>query len=516
MRCEEPVRILEILRLTEQGYGQRDIGKSAGCSKSTVGEVQRRCREAGITYAEAMSMLPEELQKRVYPAATARKIIKPEPDYQHIHGELQRHPNLNLRFLWEEYKTQQPGGLEYSQFCERYNRWKNNTGKNVTMHQERAAGKEMFVDWMGDTLKIVVNPETGEVFNAHFFVCVLGSSGYPYVEAFPDEKMDKWLSAHANAFEHYRGLPRIVVPDNCKTAVSRPQYYDPVLNPAYWALARHYGVAVIPARIREPQDKAPVEEGVRWLGTWLLGWLRNQIFFSFTELNRAIRKRLEELVRRQFQKRPGTRLSVFEEIDRPALRPLDMPRFETADMKFRTVPDNYHVEYEGYYYSVPYTYYRKKVTVRATAATIEVFDANSVRIASHIRRYSGSRYITDPAHMPEHHRKYWDAKQYNGVRYRAWAKNIGENTYYVIDKMLTAQKIEEQAYKSCMGILQAAKKYSAERLENACAKAREMNSCSYSTVTNILKNGQDLLKPFSPSFKTVPIHQNLRGRAYYA
>lgn len=185
-------------------------------------------------------------------------------------------------------------------------------------------------------------------------------------------------------------------------------------------------------------------------------------------------------------------------------------------MKLRTVPDNYHVEYGGFYYSVPYTSYRQKVTIRATSTIVEVFDSNRIRIASHARRYSGKRYVTDPAHMPEHHRKYWDSKQFNGDKYRSWAENIGENTLYVIDRMLTAQKIEEQAYKSCMGLLQISKKYSPERLENACAKAKAMNSCTYTTVTNILKNGQDFIKPVSSSPKAMPEHENVRCAAYYS
>ena len=516
MRFEKPVKILEILRLTEKGHSQREIAASVSCARSTVGEVQRRCRETGLCYDKASVMTDAQLKKLLYPIYTRKKYTKPDPDYEYIYNELQKHRKLNLRFLWEDYKSKTPEGLEYSQFCERYNRWRGTTGKNVTMHQEREAGKELFVDWMGDKLPLVVDQSTGELCTAHFFVCTLGNSGFPYVEAFPDEKLDKWLIAHTHAFEYYGGVPRIVIPDNCKTAVSKPQYYDPEINPAYWELAKHYNLAVIPARIREPQDKALVEESVRWLETWLLGWLRNQRFFSFGELNKAIKQRLSELVRRRYQKRPGTRLSVFHELDFPKLRSLAASAFETADMKLRTVPDNYHVEYDGFYYSLPYTLYRQRVTIRATSTTIEIFDANRIRVASHVRKHTGKRYVTDPAHMPERHRHYWNSKQFNGNRYRLWAKNIGENTFYVIDRMLTAQKVEEQAYKSCMGLLRISKKYSLERLENACAKAKTMNSCTYTTVANILKNGQDLVKSqlSSPS-KATPGHENVRGAAYY-
>lgn len=461
-------------------------------------------------------MTPEGITELLYPAAI-KKYIKPEPDYQFIYDELKKRPNLNLQFLWSEYKSENLDGLEYSQFCERFNRWQNHTGKKVSMHQEREPGREMFVDWMGDTIAVVVNSETGELYKAHFFVAALGNSGYPYVEAFPDEKMDKWLLAHVNALEYYQGVPKIIVPDNCKTAVNKPQYYDPVINPGYWEWAQYYGVAVLPARIREPQDKAIVEESVQWLETWLLGWLRNQRFFCFAELNKAILDRLHTLCRRPFQKRPGSRYSIFLEADMPALRTLPAVRYEQAIFQFNTVPDNYHVEFAEFYYSLPYTYYRQKVTLRATSTTIEIFNQNRERIATHPRRYTGKRYVTNPDHMPENHRHYWDAKQWNGARYREWAATIGESTAYVIERMLTAQSIEEQAYKSCMGVLQMSKKYSDGRLEHACQKAFSMNSFSYTTVRNILKNGQDLIPAISQASrkKPVPSHENIRGNLYY-
>ena len=516
MRSEEPVRIIEILRLTEMGLSQRDIGKGAGCSKSTVGEIQKRNRVQQLTYEQALTLKDEELLIRLYPDSQGKRYRIPEPDYGYIYEALIKRPNLNLQYLWEEYKTSNPDGLGYSQFCERYLRWKNQTGKNVTMHQEREPGKDMLVDWMGDTLPCVVDGLTGEVMPAHFFVSTLGNSGYPYAEAFPDEKLNHWLLAHLHAFHYYGGVPQILIPDNCKTAVTKPQYYDPVLNPSYWEMAKEVQVAVIPARIREADDKAAVEEGVRWLETWLLEWLHGQIFFSFAELNEAVLYRLAMLVQRPFQKRQGTRLSVFNELDLPCLRPLAITTQETVDMKLRTVPDNYHVEYGGFYYSCPYSLYRKKITIRATATTIEILEGHRIRVASHPRRYFGKRYVTDPDHMPESHRKYWDSQQFNGARYRSWAEQMGEHTHYVVDTMLKDFPIEQQAYKSCMGLLQLSKKYSPERLEKACNKARLMHSCSYTTVSNILKNGQDILPaPSNVMNKATPQHDQVRGPGYY-
>jgi len=463
-----------------------------------------------LTYTQAEGKTNDELKALLYPDSFGKN-VKPEPNWEEIYTRLKdKASRANLQYIWEEYRESSPEGLGYSQFCHRYELWRVRTGKKVVMAREREPGRELFVDWMGDTLPCVTDPSTGEVQVAHFFVATLGDSSYPYVEAFPDEKLDKWLSAHVHAFEWLGGVPRVVVPDNLKSAVTKPGYYDPKLNPAYWELAKHYDVAVIPARIRKPKDKAAVESSVGWLETWLLEWLRDKQFFSFAELNAAIRERLCELARRPFQKRPGSREEVFGKVDKPALRPLPTRRFEHAEYISRRVPDNYHVEYAGFYYSVPYTMYGQQVTLRVTGDTVEILSENRERIALHPRRYSGSRYVIVRGHMPKNHQHQRDWERFDGARYREWAANIGENTAFVITAMLAAQHVEETAYRSCMGVLQMASKYSAQRLESACAKARVMHSPTYTTVKNILKNAQDKA-PAAQKSKPMPAHENLRG-----
>ena len=510
------MKVIEILRLSEMGYSQSKIKDSVKCARSTVGEVLKRCRRVGLTYEQAQKMNPEEIKTLLYPAAVNR-YLKEEPDYEYVYNELEKHPNLNLYFLWSEYKESNPGGLGYSQFCERFNRWKAQTGKNLVMHQERVPGKEMFVDWMGETPELVTDSESGNPLKAHLFVAVLGYSGYPYVEAFPNEKQENWILGHVHAFEYYGAVPLILVPDNCKTSVTRPEYYDPQINPVYWELAKHYEVAVIPARPKEPRDKALVEESIGWLETWLLGRLRNRCFFSFSELNIAIRAELSTLSEQPYQKRSGSRKSVFFEVDLPAMRPLPTTRFEVAKLVTRKVPDNYHVEFDGFYYSVPYTYYKQQVTIRATASTVEIFNTNLERIASHVRQYAGNTYVTNSDHMPEHHRAYWDFTQWDGDRYRSWAKQTGENTFFIIDSMLNSYTIEEQAYRACMGFIRICEKYGAERLEKACAKARKMDSLSLTTVKNILKNKQEQVvnDPSETRQMSLPLHENIRGSGYY-
>jgi len=513
MRCEEPVKILEIVRLTEQGYSQREIAQSVKCGKSTVGEIQKRCRNCKLRYETAVLMTNDEIKMLLYPDSFGRS-VKGDPDWPTIHQRLQANKRLNLQYLWEEYKAENTEGLSYSRFCNRYLAWKNESGKNVIMVQNREPGKELFVDWMGDTLDCVVDSATGEILAAHFFVATLGDSSYPYVEAFPDEKLDKWLLAHVNALRCLGGVPRVIVPDNCKTATTKPNYYDPAINQSYWEFAKHYEVAILPARVREPQDKAPVESSVGWLETWLVEWLRGKRFFGFEALNAEIQSRVSELAKRPFQKRKGSRQSVFETLDKPALRPLPYTQFEYADYIVRRTPANYHVEYDGFHYSVPHGLHKQLVTLRATATTIEILNDNRERVALHQRRQTGARYVTNLGHMPSHHRHQHDANHFDGAKYRMWARNIGGQTFSVIDHLLSSQIAEEQAYRSCMGILQCSKKYGNERLEAACTKAVAMNSCTYSTITTILKNGQDRVLA-TATCKPTPQHENLRGSEAY-
>ena len=384
----------------------------------------------------------------------------------------------------------------------------------MVLPQEREPGKELFIDWIGDTLPSVVDCNTGEIHDAHFFVTTMGDSSYPFVEAFPNETQLNWNQAHIDAFEWYGGLPRILVPDNCKTAVVHTSLYDPQINQAYLALARHYQLAIIPARVRKPRDKPTVESGVGWLETWLLEWLKGKIYYSFEALNHDIRERVQELSKKDFKHRPGSRESNFLALDKPMLRPLPKDPFES----FETVPvnsvnNNYHVAYDGFYYSVPFSFYKKSVTIHAYAKKIEVFDQLGNRVAFHQRHFSGKRYVTVLDHMPENHKAVVEFNRYNGDYYRSKARMIGPDAREFVAALLDRVEAEEQAYKSCMAVINFSRTYGNERVNRACAKAIALHSINYTTLKNILKNGQDkqpVNVDSSDADTPTPYHENLR------
>lgn len=515
MRCLDFMKITEILRLKEMNlFTYRDIAKSVGCSKTTVGDVLSRCRECGLTYATAVGMTQDEINQLVYPESFGPKQVKEEPDWERIHARLQSSRKLNLQYIWEnEYRPDNPDGYSYSRFCAKYTDWKNATGKKVVLPQEREPGKELFIDWIGDKLPCVVDHDTGEVREAHFFVTTLGDGSYPFVEAFPDETQLNWNQGHIDALEWYGGLPRIFVPDNCKTAVVHTNLYDPELNHAYRELARHYGIAIIPARIIKPKDKASVESSVGWLETWLLEWLKDKLYFSFEALNHDIRERVIELSKRNFKHREGSRESVFLALDKPCLRPLPAEPFESFLTKMITrVPNNYHIEYDGFYYSVPYKYYSQPAVMHIFAKKIEVYTKDGERIAIHQRHFSGRRYVTDSEHMPENHKAVVAFRSFDGKYYRTKAALIGPSTGTFVKTLLEKADFEEQAYKSCMAVINFPKTYGDARVESACTKALSLNSVSYTTLKNILKNGQDT-QPATTNADAetpTPYHENLR------
>ena len=359
------------------------------------------------------------------------------------------------------------------------------------------------------------DPDTGEIIKAYIFVGVMTYSQYAYVEACMDMKQKSWINAHIHMYEYFGGVARILVPDNCKTAVvHNGGFKDQQINETYQEMAEHYGTAIIPARVRPPKDKPNAEGTVGNISTWITAALRNEQFFSPAELNRAIRDKLELFNQRLFQKKEGSRRSLFLGEEKPLLAPLPAARFELSDWKTATVQFNYHISVDGMLYSVPYEYIKKKVDVKVTDTTIEIF-YNHNRIASH-RRLKGrtGQYSTVTEHMPEDHQKYLE---WNGDRLRKWAERIGINTYTAVNAVLTSKGVEQQTYRSCMGLLKLAEKYSDALLEAACKKALSYTaSPSYKSIKNIHVTGSDKLASKTTDTKATQKARGItRGADYY-
>ena len=435
----------------------------------------------------------ERLRKLIYGTGAQDESEKPykEPDYEHIHKEMAK-SGVTLSLLWNEYcaMCRQEGSIPYmySAFCSHYRDYAMRT--KATMLLERKPGEQMEVDWAGQTMRVTDNI-TGEVYPAYIFVSVLSYSGYAYVEAFLSRNQESWITAHINAYRHYGGATRILVPDNLKTGVTKRTKADIILNVTYQEMAEHYGTAILPTRVRKPKDKSSVEGAVGLVSTWVIAALRNWKFFSVEELNEAIGDKLHELNDKPFQKRSGSRFSVFTEEESETLLPLPDKPYELSEWKSCTVAYNYHISAGKMLYSVPHEYIKKQVDVRLTSRTIEVFYSNE-RIASHVRKHGNpGQYSTLSEHMPPSHREY---TQWNAERFRSWARSIGKNTLIVVNAIFESRKIEQQGYRTCMALLKLSDKYSPARLESACSRALSYTtSPNFKMVQTILATGQDEL-----------------------
>ena len=502
-------KITEALRLHfEHDRTNREIAQAIGTSPTTVGQYLRRAREAGFAYPLPEGLDDAAIETRLFPPVVSADVVRFEPDWAWVHREMRR-KSVTLDLLWQEYKAEHPDGYRYSWFCERYRQW---SGKlSVSMRQTHTPGEKLFVDYVGQTLPII-DGATGEIRQAQLFVAVLGASNYTYAEATWTQKLPDWIGSHVRTFEFLGGVTEIIVPDNLKSGVKHASYYDPEINPTYLDLARHYGVAVLPARPYKPKDKAKVEGGVLIVERWILARLRNQRFFSLAEANRAIAELLASLNQRPFKKLPGCRHSAFLEMDRPVLKPLPQSRYEYAEWKTARVGIDYHIEVAGHYYSVPYRHARQPVEVRITATTVEAFHRGQ-RIAAHVLSPIKGRHTTLDAHMPPQHQA---IAGWNDQRLLDWAQGIGSSTEAAVQVMLGSRKHPQQSYRACLGVLRLAKGFGNDRLNAACARALKLNAAGYRSIHSILKNSLDKQQPAIATQASLPLdHANVRGPDYY-
>jgi transposase len=500
--------IREVLRLKlDCGLSDRQIAKSTGLARSTIGEYLRRFHESGLLWPLTAALQERDLASCLFPQPPViPRDRRPVPDWPLVQAEMRR-KSVTLTLLWQEYKAANPDGFQYSWFCDTYQSWRSR--RDLVMRQIHRAGEKLFVDFCGQTVPIT-DPRTGEIRPVQIFVAVLGASNYTYAEAVETQSLADWIGAHVRAFAFMGGCPEVLVPDNLKSGVTKTCRYEPDIQSTYAEMAAHFGVAVVPARVRKPKDKAKVEAGVLLVERWILARLRHRLFCSLTELNQAIAALVEDLNRRPFKKLPGCRRSAFEAQDRPALQPLPATPYEYAQWKQAKVHVDYHVEVEGHYYSVPHTLVGRKLDLRYTVTTVEAFHQGQ-RVASHARVALRGRHTTVDSHMPAHHR----FSKWSPQRLIGWAEKTGPATAQLITAILHSRRHVEQGYRSCLGILRLGERFGDTRLEAACQRALAIKALSYRSVESILSHGLDAQPVISPEPASSLQHDNLRGPEYF-
>ena len=503
-------KIQEVLRLYfGHSRSKREIARIIGVSPTTVSDYLARAKLAGLSYPLPSELDEPSLERLLFPPSEPSSVQRPAPDWLRVHNEL-RGKGVTLELLWQEYKAGQEDGFQYSAFCDHYRRWRQRL--SLSMRQTHTPGEKLFIDYAGQTVA-VTDGATGEIKQAQIFVAVLGASNYTYIEATWSQQLPDWIASHVRALNFFGGCTELWVPDNLRSGVTKASRYEPDLNPTYQDLANHYGVAVLPARVRRPKDKSKVENAVLVMSRWVLARLRHQRFFSLGELNREMRALLTALNQRPFKKLPGTRREWFERLDRPVLRPLPPRRYEVATFKQCRVNVDYHVEIDGHYYSVPHALVRKAVEARVTRHTIEILYGGK-RVALHARNTRKGSHSTVKEHMPVAHRAHLE---WTPGRLLNWAASIGPSVAVIVEYQLTHKSHPEMGYRACLGLLSLAKKYGKERLEAACARAVAIGSLTRKSVVSILENHLDrqATLPVSQAEWHSPMHDNVRGPDYY-
>lgn len=498
------------------GLGQREIARALELGQATVHDYLRRWEASGLGWPLEASVSDGQLEGKLFGGTikaakpSAKPTAKPLPDFARIQEELRANKSVSLQLLWEEYRDANPGShYSYVSFWRYYDQWRES--QDVVMRQEHIPGEKLFVDWAGPRLTWY-DPKTGIAQEASLFVAVLGASNYTYAEATVDQKMDRWLRAHVNAFEYFGGAPRLLVPDNTRTAVTASCRYTPEINTSYLELAKYYGAGVVPARPYKPRDKAKVEVGVQIAERWIMASLRHRRFHSIGEVNEAVQDLLKRLNERPFKKREGSRASAFAAGEKGALAALPPERYEAAIWKQARVNIDYHVEYELCLYSVPYQLTGKLVDIAATSMTVEILH-DGQRVASHQRLRKPHAVSTVTEHRAKAHQAHtaWPPS-----RLIHWAASVGPHTGQLVERILNRQPHPEMGYRGCLGLLRLAEKYTLERMEATAERCLITNAISYKSVRNILVNALDKVPIERPQSAPAPAsHDNIRGANYY-
>ncbi len=512
--------ILDVVRLRLNGCPYDVTERRCSIGSSTVALIMNRYQKIGLSYDELKAMDPQVVENLFYPPQNLARRSIPEPDFQYYYDRIHADGStINISFCWIEYRKEHPDGYGSTQFYERYKRFVETHygGQTVKMPVERVPGEKMYIDWVGDQPELLVDLDTGEIQKVHIFTTTLGISNYIYAEVFMDEKLPQFITGTVHALQHYQALPKYLVPDNLKTAITKHSKDQLILQSAYGDLEDFYDVIVLPPPPRKPKGKATVEAHVKFLETHLIGKLKEFTFTSLEEINAKTKEIVADLNNRKVQRSQYTRKESFEKYDKPCMKPLPGGNYAICEYKpFNKVPDNYHLDFDNHYYSVLYTYKGKPAILKATQSEIRICDQYNRLICRHKRAYREfPKYITEDEHMPPEHLYYKEVNAKNGAYYRRWAAVFGPNMAEFIDRLLKSYKHEEQGYNSCNGILHFVKDKPHGIVEDVASACLEMNTCSYSAFKRILQRSGQTTESIAEKSKLLPVHENIRGKDYY-
>jgi len=513
--------IIGIIEMRSKKCTYDECQKRHSIGAGTVKLIMTRFDELGLSLEDLKQMDAEKVEAAFYPPDNSRRKKIPLPDYEKVYDRLVREGSkANLFFLWLKYKKDCPDGYQYTQFVHYFKKYLtlNHGSDKVSMVVERFPGEKIYIDWVGDQPELLVNPHTGEISKVHIFVTTVGVSNLIYAEIFMDEKLPQFITGTVHALDFYDAIPKYLVPDNLRAAVTKHTKDELIINSAYQDIEDFYDLIILPPPPRKPKGKPTVEKFVQYLETHLIEELKENVYTSLEAINTATQEIIVALNSRIPKGQAFSRMEAYLRYDKPQMRPLSGDSFSPCDYKyFPHIPNNCHLLYDDHYYSVLYTYYNQPAILKATMAEIRICDRNNKLLCTHRRSYKEfPRYITKDEHMKAEHRFYKEVNSKDGAYYRRWASAYGPYMSKLIDVILHTSRHEEQSYNSCNGILHMCSNQSKVLVEEAAKRCVDCNACRYSYFKKVLS---DVINTHTESGVSIgqklPEHKNIRGKEFY-
>ena len=509
--CIKMNRLRTIVRLYEEQTGIKTIAGLSRTSRNSVKKYIHKWNAMGMSYEEFQRLSDSELYA-LFCVQESKKA--PNPRMELLEGLLPAickslsKKGMTIQQQWNKYKSEHPDGYGRTQFQMAVQRYRKIS--NPSMRMEHKAGDKMFIDYTGDKLWIYPHGEPPR--QVEVFVSVLGCSLLTYVEATHSQSKEDFITACENAFYYYGGAPRAMVTDNLKAAVTKAGRYEPILNEEFERFAEHYGVAVLPARVRKPKDKSLVENAVKLTYTSIFTRIDSLHCPDLKSLNAAIRSALELHNNGCLTGRNYSRRSYFEDVEKEVLAPLHPIRYQIKKHGMATVgKDGYiRLREDIHYYSVPCIFIGKKLKISYTGSDVEIFDGYT-RVANHTRNRTPFRHTTHPEHLSAKHKA---ILEWSPEHFLREAAHIHEDVEDYIRKILENNHYVDKSNKICSGILSLARKVGTSRIAAACRLAAGYGRYSFLEVENILKTQSEFTQT-QEEVADIPEHENIRGKEYY-
>ena len=504
-------QIKQLLQLHELGKSKKFIARSLGISKNTVKAYLAKLAASPLNIESLLTLDDPVLEGKFHAGNPAYKDdrfdhFKANLDY--FVKELGR-VGVTKQLLWEEYKSDYPGGYSRSQFC--HHLLQHLIARKPSMVLQHKAGEKLFIDFAGKKLSYV-DTDTGEVVPCQVFVACLPYSDYSFVMVVKTQSIDDFLYALRCCLEDLGGVPEALVPDNLKSAIVKASSYEPDVNRAMEDFANHYKTTVIPARARKPKDKALVENQVKLIYTRIYARLRDLTFFDMVSLNKAVKEKTRDHNQTRMQQKPYCREERFLADEKHLLHPLPEAPFDLKYYCDLKVAKNNHIylAQDKHYYSVPYAHIGQIVKIRYTRSMVYIY-TNGQQIAVHIRDYKQGGYTTDKEHLCSAHRHYLDRSP---DYYLNKSKVRSEALNQLMGHLFAQNRHPEQLYRTCDGLLNLQRKTDPKIFDKACLIAIDQQTYTYIVVLNIIKHKMTEETETKPS-QPLPTHQNIRGKEYY-